>query len=568
MVSSNKKGVQLIVQQCVSNGVKHVVFSPGSRNAPFIIAFDNHPNIETHIVHDERSAAFFAMGMAQQLKDPVAIVCTSGSAVLNYYPAIAEAYYQGIPLVVISADRPNVWVDQGDGQTIVQTNVFQNHIQFSASFSDRDISDEYLWFMERELSKGFQLGLKDWKGPIHFNMSLSEPLYDIMEVDEIIPKQIELITPLTKLNSSQESFITNVWNNSPNKLILCGQLAPNKILLDQLKELSGDTSVAILVENTSNLVHQLFIHCIDRTLNVISEDEVKDYAPDLLITIGGAVVSKKIKSFFRKNKPKYHWKVGFDFPFMDTYQSLTQSFKVDVVTFFNSINSLSVERNTSMFGAKWKQKDFEVQDKLAEFYDSLPYCDLKVFETVMDYLPELSHLHMANSSVVRYCQLFDPIQSIQYWSNRGTSGIDGSSSTAAGAAFVKKEDWNVLITGDISFFYDSNAFWNNNLTPSLRVFMVNNDGGGIFKIIPGPSSTKQEQVFVAPHSYSAEYICKAFNLSYFKADSIQDIESQMEDFYTYEEGGRPKVMEINTSSVNNEGYLKSFFEKTNDYHLD
>jgi len=568
MVSSNKKGVQLIVQQCVSNGVKHVVFSPGSRNAPFIIAFDNHPNIETHIVHDERSAAFFAMGMAQQLKDPVAIVCTSGSAVLNYYPAIAEAYYQGIPLVVISADRPNEWVDQGDGQTIVQTNVFQNHIQFSASFSDRDISDEYLWFMERELSKGFQLGLKDWKGPIHFNMSLSEPLYDIMEVDEIIPKQIELITPSSKLNSSEESFITNVWNKSSKKLILCGQLAPDKILLDQLKELSGDTSVAILVENTSNLVHQMFVHCIDRTLNVISEDEVMDYAPDLLITIGGAVVSKKIKSFFRNNKPKYHWKVGFDFPFMDTYQSLTQSFKVDVVTFFNSINSLSVERNTSMFGAKWKQKDFEVQDKLAEFYDSLPYCDLKVFETVMDYLPELSHLHMANSSVVRYCQLFDPIQSIQYWSNRGTSGIDGSSSTAAGAAFVKKEDWNVLITGDISFFYDSNAFWNNNLTPSLRVFMVNNDGGGIFKIIPGPSSTKQEQVFVAPHSYSAEYICKAFNLSYFKADSIQDIESQMEDFYTYEEGGRPKVMEINTSSVNNEGYLKSFFEKTNDYHLD
>ena len=251
---------------------------------------------------------------------------------------------------------------------------------------------------------------------------------------------------------------------------------------------------------------------------------------------------------------------------MDTYQSLTQSFKVDVVTFFNSINSLSVERNTSMFGAKWKQKDFEVQDKLAEFYDSLPYCDLKVFETVMDYLPELSHLHMANSSVVRYCQLFDPIQSIQYWSNRGTSGIDGSSSTAAGAAFVKKEDWNVLITGDISFFYDSNAFWNNYLTPNFRIFLINNDGGGIFKIIPGPSSTDQESTFVAPHGYSAEHLCKAFNLSYFKADSIQGIESQMEDFYTYEEGGRPKVMEINTSSINNENYLKAFFEKTNDYY--
>ncbi|MDB0011550.1 2-succinyl-5-enolpyruvyl-6-hydroxy-3-cyclohexene-1-carboxylic-acid synthase [Crocinitomicaceae bacterium] len=562
MVSSNKIGVQLIVQQCVSNGVKHVVFSPGSRNAPFIIAFDNHPEVETIVIHDERSAAFFAMGMAQQLKAPVAVVCTSGSAVLNYYPAVAEAYYQGIPLVVISADRPNEWIDQGDGQTIVQNNVFQNHVQFAASFSDKDISEEYLWFMERELSKGFQIGLKDWKGPIHFNMALSEPLYEKLEVKEITPKKIELISPSSQLSSSEQAIITKLWSESSKKLILCGQLSPDKILLEQLKELSGDTSVAILVENTSNLVHQLFVHCIDRTLNVITQEELEDYSPDLLITIGGAVVSKKIKSFFRNNKPKYHWKVGFDFPFMDTYQSLTHSFEISEVSFFNIINQSNLERNNSMFGSKWKQKDFEVQDKLPAFYESLPYCDLKVFETVMDYLPEMSHLHMANSSVVRYCQLFDPIQSIQYWSNRGTSGIDGSSSTAAGAAFVKKEDWNVLITGDISFFYDSNAFWNNNLTPNLRVFMINNDGGGIFKIIPGPSSTEQEKVFVAPHAFSAEFICKAFNLDYFKAESIQDIESQMEDFYTYEEKGRAKVMEVFTGEIENSKFLDDYFRST------
>ena len=563
MVSSNKIGVQLIVQQCVSNGVKHVVFSPGSRNAPFIIAFDNHPEVETIVIHDERSAAFFAMGMAQQLKAPVAVVCTSGSAVLNYYPAVAEAYYQGIPLVVISADRPNEWIDQGDGQTIVQNNVFQNHVQFAASFSDKDVSEEYLWFMERELSKGFQIGLKDWKGPIHFNMAMSEPLYDRVEIKEITSKKTELISPSSQLSSSEQALITKLWSESSKKLILCGQLSPDKILLEQLKELSGDTSVAILVENTSNLVHQLFVHCIDRTLNVITQEELEDYSPDLLITIGGAVVSKKIKSFFRNNKPKYHWKVGFDFPFMDTYQSLTHSFEISEVSFFNIINQSNLERNNSMFGSKWKQKDFEVQDKLPAFYESLPYSDLKVFETVMDYLPEMSHLHMANSSVVRYCQLFDPIQSIQYWSNRGTSGIDGSSSTAAGAASVKKEDWNVLITGDISFFYDSNAFWNNNLTPNLRVFLINNNGGGIFKIIPGPSSTEQEKVFVAPHSFSAEFICKAFNLDYFKAESIQDIESQMEDFYTYEEKGRAKVMEVFTGEIENSKFLDDYLDLQN-----
>lgn len=560
MMSSDKVGVQLMVELCVAYGVKQVVFSPGSRNAPFIIAFDKHPEIETRVIHDERSAAFFALGMAQQLKEPVVIVCTSGSAVLNYYPAVAEAYYQGVPLIVISADRPNEWIDQGDGQTIVQADVFKNHILFSTSFSDRDVFDNYQWFIQREVSKGFEIALKQWKGPIHFNFGLSEPLYNTSEIEIKPIRKIQLVNSTFQISSSEQTNMKTAWNESPRKMVLCGQMNLNKVLLEQLKELSSDTSVAILVENTSNLVGQSFVHCIDRTLNFISEEDLVAYAPDLLITIGGAVVSKRIKAFLRKNKPKYHWKVGFDFPFMDTYQSLTHSFNVGEVGFFNLINQNNKEKNVSVFGSMWKQKDFEVQAKLPDFYENLPFSDLKVFETVLDYLPEMSHLHMANSSVVRYCQLFDPIQSIQYWSNRGTSGIDGSSSTACGAASVTKADWNVLITGDISFFYDSNAFWNTQLTPNLRVFMVNNDGGGIFKIIPGPSSTEQEQIFVAPHSFSAEFICKAFNLDYYKASTLSEIEEQMEDFYAYEAKGRPKLMEVFTGGIDNASYLKSFFE--------
>lgn len=560
MKTSNKIGVQLIVEHCYANGVKHVVFSPGSRNAPFIIAFDSHEGIEKTIVHDERSAAFFALGMAQQLNEPVAIVCTSGSALLNYYPAIAEAYYQCVPLVVITADRPNEWVDQGDGQTIVQTDVFKNHIRFSASFSDRDESSEYLWFMERELSKGFGLGNFDWKGPIHFNMAMSEPLYIEKDKREFQLKTIQKLESSLALNSSQAYELKGIWKNATKKMILCGQMPQDKTLLEALKDLSNDTSVLVLVENTSNLVHHAFVHCIDRTLNAITEEELEVFAPDLLITIGGAIVSKKIKAFLRKHKPSHHWKVGYDFPFMDTYQALTHSFETNPSSFITLINNFNLERNVSMFGSKWKQKDFEVQNKLSEFYDELPYCDLKVFETVMDYLPEMSHLHMANSSVVRYCQLFDPIPSIQYWSNRGTSGIDGSTSTAAGAAYIKKEDWNVLITGDVSFFYDSNAFWNNYITPNLRVFLINNDGGGIFKIIPGPSSTHQEKYFVAPHGFSAEKLCEAYKLDYFKAESIQEIESQMEAFYTYEEKGRAKVMEVFTGEIENANFLNEYFK--------
>jgi 2-succinyl-5-enolpyruvyl-6-hydroxy-3-cyclohexene-1-carboxylate synthase len=168
---------------------------------------------------------------------------------------------------------------------------------------------------------------------------------------------------------------------------------------------------------------------------------------------------------------------------------------------------------------------------------------------------------LANSSVVRYAQLFDPLSSVKYNSNRGTSGIDGSTSTAAGAASVASEDWHVLITGDISFFYDSNALWNQHLTPNLRIFMINNDGGGIFKIIPGPNSTQQyESYFVAKHHHSAEHICKAFDIDYYAATEKENLLNQMEDFYTHDETGRPKLMEIFTPSDLNPRVLAAFFE--------
>ncbi len=563
MISSNKKGVQLLVEQCLAHGMKNVVFSPGSRNAPFIIAFDEHPSINCIVIHDERSAAFYAMGMAQQLNEPVGIICTSGSAVLNYYPAIAEAYYQSLPLVVITADRPSEWVDQGDGQTIVQHEVFKNHIRYSTTLSEHCRTNDEIWKLEREISTAFNLGNGTWKGPIHINMSFNEPLYGTEEITPVKGKIIQTVSPFFQLNSTQEQELKEIWKKSSKKMIICGQLPIDKALLEQLKLLADDTSVAVLVENTSNQVHTSFIHTIDRTLNAISEDELEAFAPDLLITIGGAVVSKRIKSYLRKYKANYHWKVGFDFPFMDTYQSLTHTFECSPLAFTSILNNFSLERNVSMFGSNWKQKDFLVQDKLLAFFESIPYSDLKVFETVLDYLPEMSHLHMANSSVVRYCQLFDPIPSINYWSNRGTSGIDGSTSSACGAAFVKKEDWNTLITGDVSFFYDSNALWNNNLTPNVRIFMINNSGGGIFKIIPGPASTEQlSKYFVAEQTFSAEYICKAFNVDYFQANSIEEIENQMEAFYTYEENGRPKLMEIFTPSDLNHKILEDFFEKT------
>jgi 2-succinyl-5-enolpyruvyl-6-hydroxy-3-cyclohexene-1-carboxylate synthase len=200
------------------------------------------------------------------------------------------------------------------------------------------------------------------------------------------------------------------------------------------------------------------------------------------------------------------------------------------------------------------------QEKIGSFFQTIPYSDLSVFETILDYIPEDSFLHMGNSSVVRYCQLFDPIKSIHYFSNRGTSGIDGCTSTACGVALMSPSKCNVLITGDVSFFYDSNALWSNHLPANLRIILINNGGGGIFKIIPGPNSTKQSETFFeAKHPFKAEHICKAFGVHYSHAQSIQEVENNMEHFYEQSEDRMPKLIEITTPSELNPIVLKDFF---------
>jgi 2-succinyl-5-enolpyruvyl-6-hydroxy-3-cyclohexene-1-carboxylate synthase len=561
MVTSSKINAQLIVQQCFEQGMKHVVCSPGSRNAPLVIAFDEHPEIQCTVIHDERSAAFFALGMAQQLDQPIGIVCTSGSAALNYYPAIAEAFYQCVPLVVLTADRPTEWINQGDGQTIVQSNVFGKHVRYSANFSEHAQTTTEQWYIQREISTAFAEGTTHWKGPIHFNIAFNEPLYKTEEFKKHPTKKINLIQSRFQFSNQQQQAAINALGLA-KKMVICGQLQEDPALLEQLKIFANDSSVVVLVENTSNLVDPKFLHCIDRTLNSIEEALEIDYAPDLLITIGGAVVSKKIKAFIRKHQPKEHWKIGFEFPYMDTYQALTHSFQAEPFHFFHSLNELNYNKNTSNYGSKWKQLDYLIQDKMPTFFEKCTFADISTFDIVLDYLPENCHLHLANSSVVRYAQLFDPIKSITYWSNRGTSGIDGSSSTAVGAAHANPEKLHVLITGDVSFFYDSNAFWNQYLTQNLRIILINNAGGGIFKIIAGPDTSKQSNdYFVAQHHHTAEGICQAFNMHYSSVDSLEALADKMSDFYTYSSDNRPKLLEIFTPSELNPEALEAFFHQ-------
>lgn len=554
ITTTDKEHITTFINACIRNGMTHVVCSPGSRNASLVIAIDEHPALETIVVHDERSAAFYALGMAQELKSPVGLVCTSGSAMLNYYPAVAEAFYQCIPLVVMSADRPAEWVNHGDGQTIVQEGAYGNHIRYQTTIS-KDLDSETI---AKEVECAFEAGLKSWKGPIHFNLPLAEPLYGKREVEWEKEGIIQYKNERFDLPEASKLELAKIWNDSPRKMILIGQHDKDLALKNVLLDLCNDSSIAVLVENTSNLTHQRWVQCIDRTLGGISDDEIENFQPDLLITLGGAIISKRIKQFLRKAPIKAHWKVGHDFPEMDTYRKLTHSFETNPSEFVQVLLSMNLSRNTSNFGSIWKQRDFVNQDKLPAFFETIPYSDMAVFETILDYIPENAYLHMANSSVVRYCQLYDPIPSLRYFANRGTSGIDGSTSTACGVALSSPNVCNVLITGDVSFFYDSNAFWNNQLPSNLRVFLINNGGGGIFRIIPGPRESDQlERYFEAHHNRKAEFICKAHDVNYLSASSLGEIELQMAEFF--QENDRPKLMEIFTPRELNGEVLSNYF---------
>ena len=326
---------QTVIELFKSKGIQHIVISPGSRNAPLTIGFTNNSFFKCYSIVDERSAGFFALGIAQQTNQPVAVVCTSGSAVLNYYPAVAEAFYSNIPLVVVSADRPKHLIGIGDGQTINQKNVFENHILYSANLK-LDIKDENNIPEEEDLPifknledrlerfLGLEKDIQTYneteinlainkvlvkKGPVHINVPFDEPLYETVEALTVKPKVIIPEIKTKTIDSYTLEECLDRWNKAIKKMILVGSCNPNIVDNKWLEELSEDDSVIVLTETTSNLHHQDFFPSIDQLIAPLTEDEKKALQPDVLLTFGGMIVSKKIKAFLRKFQPKEHWHV-------------------------------------------------------------------------------------------------------------------------------------------------------------------------------------------------------------------------------------------------------------------
>lgn len=549
---------QIVISACCQFNIDTVVISPGSRNAPLTVGFFNHPEIQTLSIVDERCAAFFALGIAQQTQKPVAILCTSGSALLNYYPAIAEAFYSNIPLVVISADRPKHLIDIGDGQTIRQENVFENHILFSANL----IEESKLKTKNLQLvSNALQIAVSQ-KGPIHINVPFDEPLYEtVNELDSGIAKKVRQsvneVTSMLPIHNDSTDYkkLTSIWNAAAKKMILVGVNYPDDHLQQLINMHADDESVLILTETTSNLHHKKTINSIDQLIFSLDDDQFKDLKPEVLITFGGMIVSKRIKQFLRKYQPKHHWNIDEKKP-IDTFFCLSEFIQKQPLDFFSKFNKTVLVKE-SKYQQKWLQFRDERRAKHAVYLSKVTHSDFKVFEQIIDSIPHKSQLQISNSSIIRYAQLFTIDKTNTVFCNRGTSGIDGSTSTAVGAAFASKSQ-TVFISGDLSFFYDSNALWNTNIPANFRIIVINNSGGGIFKIIPGPKSINATNYFETPHSLTAEHLCKMYGLDYLQANSTETVLVQLEGFY--ESSEKPKILEIFTPGEENDLILKEYFK--------
>jgi 2-succinyl-5-enolpyruvyl-6-hydroxy-3-cyclohexene-1-carboxylate synthase len=540
-----------LVSLCAKKGIKNAILSPGSRCAPISLAFARHPEIRTRTISDERSAAFIALGMAQQLEKAVVLVCTSGSAAYNYAPAIAEAYFQQIPLVVITADRPQEWIDQWDGQTIRQTEIFGKHVKGFFSFPDEFGHPDKIWYANRLANEAINLACALPAGPVHINVPLREPFYP--EIEEVFDfnKKIKCIEQLQNTAHLSEDFkqkLSASLSNYCKIIIVPGQQRPDSKIQQTLDEIGKEGKAVVITDTISNMQSEFTVNLHD---HFIGNDHINQkLKPDLIITFGKSIISKGLKLFLRKSNAE-HWHIQPGGYSPDIFQSLEKIVSCEIVSFLQFF-MINVETDLS-FVKSWLELENKVKGNLNPILKFAEFGEYKALNTCLKAIPEHSKIHLANSMAVRYVNFLGYRQQ-EIICNRGTSGIDGSNSTAVGCSFTTK-DPVTLITGDMAFFYDRNAFWHNYPINNLRIILLNNHAGGIFRLIDGPAKQPElEELFETHQRLSAGYLAKDFGFEYHLANDEKSLEMGLKNFY--DKSIRPKILEIESKSKKNAAVLK------------
>jgi 2-succinyl-5-enolpyruvyl-6-hydroxy-3-cyclohexene-1-carboxylate synthase len=539
-----------------AHGVNQVVLSPGSRNAPLTISFARNKKIKKISVVDERSAAFIGLGIATKTKKPVALCCTSGSALLNYAPACAEAYYQNIQLIILSADRPANLIDQRDGQTIRQIGALNNFVKGSFNMPEDITNPDFDECYRKILNEALDLASAHPQGPVHINVPFDEPFYP--EVHQTL----QFRTYDKHENIELENFIdfepyVELWNISLKKIILRGQDGIN----NEYEKLINQQDDAVLIADViSNIQSNKAVRNQDLFLSSVSESMLATLQPEILITSGKSIISKSLKSFLRKFKPKEHWHFEKCELAPDPFQSITCHFKTDIEDFLGELTKQSrddfQEQIISNYHQNWNVLNSITEKLLEKETANLEFSEFAIFKPIIQSIPANCNIHLSNSMPVRYANFFQSFaKGVEIFSNRGTSGIDGSNSTAVGGALAS-DQLTILITGDLSFFYDRNAFFHREDMSNLRIIVTNNNGGGIFRILPDSSSLPElERYFETQHEHSAIHTAREYNFDYFGTKSMEELNNALVSFY--EPSNKPKLIEVFTSPSTNHWVFKS-----------
>ena len=549
---TDKKNILQLVALLEAHGVTKIVLCPGSRNIPLVHTLSTHPSFKCYSVTDERSAGFFAIGLALNGGAPAAICCTSGTALLNLHPAVAEAFYQNVPLVVISADRPAAWIGQMDGQTLPQPGVFGTLVKKSVNLPEI-YTDEDEWYCNRLVNEALLETLHHGKGPVHINVPVTEPIFRF--TTETLP-EVRVITRYQGLNIYDRDYndLIQRLNQYQKRMIIVGQM--NLIYLFEKKYSKLlYKHFAWLTEHIGNqTIPGIPVKNFDVAIYAMDGEIQEKMARELLITYGGHVVSKRLKKFLRNNPPKEHWHVSPDGEIVDLYGSLTTVIEMDPFEFLEKIAFL-LENKTPQYPLLWENFCKTLPQP------ELPYSEMSAIGALIQALPQQCALHLANSSAVRYAQLFTVPATVEVCCNRGTSGIEGSLSTAVGYA-AASDKLNFVVIGDLSFFYDMNALWNGNFGANLRILLLNNGGGEIFHTLPGLEMSGTSHKFItAVHKASAKGWAEDRGFLYQKVEDEVQLEEAMQLFTQPEPMTQPVLVEVFTNKNKDARILKDFYHQ-------
>lgn len=536
--------INCVVAALYNKGLRHAVISPGSRNAPIIMAFARFGKIQCHSAVDERAAAFIALGIAKQSGQSVAVVCTSGSALANFYPAVLEAYYMQVPLLVISADRPAEMIDRWDGQTIHQSNLFGKHIKGSFSTPEHQAVDQSAYFISAAYDT-FDAANGQVPGPAHLNMPLHEPLYEAVK-DRFEYPELNAVASTTEHDEAIPEVLKKaVLNNQCMFLFGADHTESDTVSVRE------QNNVVVLADLMSNRRQLQSVHNWESVL--LQHDNTSTLMPEVLVSFGKMVLNKLLKQLLRQHQIQ-HWHIDRSGYCADTFFSEPQTLSLKQATFFKWYNSQS-HQSTSDYLNQWKNL---AQLQWAAEWQQDNFTELGAVAQILKQIPEKAVLHVSNSMSVRnaayMAQYLHP--SIKVYCNRGVSGIDGCSSTALGMAMVDEAHQHVLLSGDLAFLYDINAYFVHTIPSNFKVVVMNNGGGGIFKILDGPDKMPELQPFVfTPQDIKIEALTKAYGLQYLKADNADELNSGLDSLLHFNQA---TVLEIRTDADTNAKQFKQF----------